>query len=240
MRLITHHVGSFLGRKKWYDRIVKPFRFILGYRKLQYLNIEVERKLKSQIAADIVILQDIHFRGKNNIPQIELFRSNLIQDIKTLTPFTQYCEPSIIPTVSKTYTVASFSKSPTKVVKMTVNSHLIETSINELSILSIHLSKKNKHRREQLRFIEGYINQNIHRKYIVVGCFNIKRLKELNSLITNCSLYKATNSPTYPANNPKLFSSLILYDNSIILSATNVIQQSISDHLPIYCDFELR
>jgi hypothetical protein len=241
MRIMTHNVQRFLGKKSWIQTLLTPFRLILGYRKRQYLNIWDERKLKNSYSPDVCFIQDIYFKGKNKIPQIDLFRSELMENINTLTPYTMYQEKRFLGLFSnKEYSVAAFTKYPTNVVKMTQTSNMLETTMDNLSILSFNLSRRKKHRTEQLRFIEGYINHNIHRNFIIAGCFNITKEAELFSLIKHCSLYKAPLPPTYPVSNPKKYFSGVLYDNSISVSASNVIYESISDHLPIVVDCELR
>jgi hypothetical protein len=241
MRIISHDVEGFIKppNRRW--KIFRKVRRFFRYRGIQYLGIWQEKQIKNEYKPDIYFIQNIFFKGKRKVPQIDLFRSELLENINVLTPYTQYEEKrffGLLP--NRVYSIGAFTPYPTRAVQMTKESSMLETSVDDLSIISFNLSKKKKHRREQLRFLEGYINHNIHRKFIVIGAFNIKRDSELFSLTKHCSLYKAPLSATYPVKKPKHHTSMILYDNSIMVSASRTIQDSCSNHLPVVLDFEIR
>ena len=240
MRLVSYNVGQFLGHKSIKDYFKYPLRFLWGNRKEQYLNIEWTKDLKKRLKPDMMFVQEIYFKGKNKVPQIDLLKSELLQPNKTLTPFTQYSENGLhIGNWVASYSVAAFGGYPTKAVRMTKRSHLLETEVDDLSILAVHLSLCKRHRKEQLRFIEGYINHNIQRRFIVIGDFNVSKDAELHPLMKSCGLYKAPLSATYPSIKPTRFYDSVLYDNSIRMTSIQVIPESCSDHLPIVFDFEL-
>jgi len=222
-----------------WDYVKHPLRFLFGSSAQQYVNIEWVRRLKKQLKPDMMFIQEIDLNGKNDLPQIDLFCRGLLGRNTEMIPFTKYRDKGFhIGNWMSFYAVAAFGNHPTKCVRMTPKSHLLETTIDDLSILSIHLSLNKRHRKKQLQFIEGYINYNVQRRFIVIGDFNTSNLKELDSLTQTCDLHKVPLTATYTTNNPKRCYDLILYDNSIKMTHAEVLKDSCSDHLPIVFDFD--
>jgi len=189
----------------------------------QYLNLESIKRAKRNHQPDLMIVNQIMFSGVGDIPQIDLINNDLLQRKTQFNHYISYRDRG-------NFSTCLFGNFNSKTINLTESSYCLETQVGDISILSINLSKRKKTRQEQLSFIEVMIERNIHRKYLVVGQFNIKRERELSSLISSCSLFNLPLNPTYPKLNPKEKSLRILYHNDIRVFGSRTIDTDFSNH----------
>jgi endonuclease/exonuclease/phosphatase family metal-dependent hydrolase len=118
---------------------------------------------------------------------------------------------------------------------------IIELEMEEFAVFLVHLSLKYRHRHLQLRRLYDLI-QETEKPVIVAGDFNtfwgeneiylFKRAAGLTSA-------NADGIPTYPSRSPRKELDFILYQEGIEVTAFEVPQVKLSDHLPLVCEFNI-
>lgn len=118
---------------------------------------------------------------------------------------------------------------------------ILEADMPNCHIFLVHLALSNKVRERQIRYLSDLIRR-CDKPVIVAGDFNtfegsdeLRRLCEEHGL----SNPNKQNIPTWPAWNPRLELDYILCSEAIKVSRCVVDTVGLSDHLPIYIDFEV-
>lgn len=109
---------------------------------------------------------------------------------------------------------------------------------NSLIIVIMHLALRKKARKEQLDYIYKMIAP--YKYHILMGDMNAENLELVeNSTLQKLDLVLPQNKATYPSWNPKRCIDHILLSKDLIVENVNVLQQPISDHLPIETSIKL-
>ena len=119
---------------------------------------------------------------------------------------------------------------------------IIELEMNDYAIFLVHLSLKYRHRHLQLRHLYDLI-QKTEKPVLVAGDFNTFWGENEIYLFMKAAGLRSANTeslPTYPSRSPRKELDFVLYQDGIEITAFEVRQSRLSDHLPIICDFELR
>jgi endonuclease/exonuclease/phosphatase family metal-dependent hydrolase len=118
---------------------------------------------------------------------------------------------------------------------------VIELELERVRLFLVHLSLRRYVRREQLHHLETLIRQS-DKPCIVAGDFNaLLGPKELAPFLRKTGMKRANpeNRPTYPSWNPTRVLDFVCYTPCIRLKGFALPQVTLSDHLPLICDFEL-
>ena len=229
MRLMSVNVECFLHGERSLISKLNPFN--RKRRKIirQYLNIEELKRIKNEVKPDLMALNQIDFVGVGGVLQIEAINNNLIENRIHLNPYVSYNDGG-------EYSTALFGGYISKTINLTPDTYCIETKLGDVSVISINLSKRNRTRKRQLDSLREMININIHKKYIIIGQYNLKRENELRSLIHSCRLFNLPLPPTYPKNKPKKKVFRVLHNSDIKVFDPRIINSDLSNHLPIVFD----
>jgi endonuclease/exonuclease/phosphatase family metal-dependent hydrolase len=109
-------------------------------------------------------------------------------------------------------------------------------------LLFFHFSLSARTRKKQLQYISEYIRQGQkeENRFILAGDFNIfKGLDELSQILTETKMVCGGSAPTYPSVKPKLPLDLFLIDGGIEIVRCEVLNESVSDHLPVLLEVKL-
>jgi len=118
---------------------------------------------------------------------------------------------------------------------------IIELEMEEYAVFLVHLSLKYRHRHLQLRRLYDLIDAT-EKPVIVAGDFNtFWGENEIYLFLRAAGLTSANPEgiPTYPSRSPRKELDFILYQEGIEVTAFEVPQIKLSDHLPLVCDFEI-
>ena len=118
---------------------------------------------------------------------------------------------------------------------------VIELELERVSLFLVHLSLRRYIRRRQLHHLEELI-RHAGKPCIVAGDFNaLLGPKELAPFLRRTGLKRANpeNRPTYPSWEPRRVLDFVCFTPSIRLKAFALPQVTLSDHLPLICDFDL-
>ena len=119
---------------------------------------------------------------------------------------------------------------------------VIEMELENLVIFLVHLSLRHKTRHEQLRALARLVNA-VRKPCLVAGDFNAFRgPQELELLLARTGLRHAANSAlaTYPSWAPRRQLDFILHSPEIRITKFSAPNITLSDHLPLVCDFDVR
>ncbi len=119
---------------------------------------------------------------------------------------------------------------------------IIELEMEDYAIFLVHLSLKYRHRHLQLRRLYDLI-QETRKPVLVAGDFNtFWGENEIYLFLKAAGLESANvnSTPTYPSRAPRKELDFILYQDGIDVTAFEIPDVRLSDHLPLICDFELR
>ncbi|AWM78942.1 endonuclease [Gammaproteobacteria bacterium ESL0073] len=109
---------------------------------------------------------------------------------------------------------------------------------NSLIIVVMHLALSKKARKEQLDYIYKMIAP--YKYHILMGDMNAETFELVdNSALQKLDLVLPQNTATYPSWNPKRCLDHILLSKGLTVENINVLQQPISDHLPIEVSIKL-
>lgn len=119
---------------------------------------------------------------------------------------------------------------------------VMEVELDNCVVFLVHLSIKYAHRQDQLRELQELIRDQV-KPVIVAGDFNIfLGLRELTPFLTATHLKSANLNGlrTFPSRVPRMELDYILHSPEIIIHGLDVPRISLSDHLPLVCDFSMR
>lgn len=118
---------------------------------------------------------------------------------------------------------------------------IIELEMDDFAIFLVHLSLKYRHRHLQLRRLYDLI-QATKKPVVVAGDFNTFWGENEIYLFMKAAGLRSANvdsRPTYPSRAPRKELDFVLYQDGIRVTAFEIPDVKLSDHLPLVCDFEL-
>lgn len=118
---------------------------------------------------------------------------------------------------------------------------IIELEMDDYAIFLVHLSLKYRHRHLQLRHLYDLI-QATEKPVMVAGDFNTFWGENEIYLFMKAAGLRSANvdsRPTYPSRAPRKELDFVLYQDGINVTAFDIPDVKLSDHLPLVCDFEL-
>ncbi len=118
---------------------------------------------------------------------------------------------------------------------------IIELEMDDYAIFLVHLSLKYRHRHLQLRHLYDLI-QATEKPVMVAGDFNTFWGENEIYLFMKAAGLRSANvdsRPTYPSRAPRKELDFVLYQDGIKVTAFDIPDVKLSDHLPLVCDFEL-
>ncbi|MDH3305381.1 MAG: endonuclease/exonuclease/phosphatase family protein [Gammaproteobacteria bacterium] len=118
---------------------------------------------------------------------------------------------------------------------------IIELEMDDYAIFLVHLSLKYRHRHLQLRHLYDLI-QATEKPVLVAGDLNTFWGENEIYLFMKAAGLRSANvdsRPTYPSRAPRKELDFVLYQDGIRVTAFDIPNVQLSDHLPLVCDFEL-
>ncbi|MGB5331886.1 MAG: endonuclease/exonuclease/phosphatase family protein [Woeseiaceae bacterium] len=118
---------------------------------------------------------------------------------------------------------------------------IIELEMDDYAIFLVHLSLKYRHRHLQLRHLYDLI-QATAKPVVVAGDFNTFWGENEIYLFMKAAGLRSANvdsRPTYPSRAPRKELDFVLYQDGIKVTAFDIPDVKLSDHLPLVCDFEV-
>ncbi len=119
---------------------------------------------------------------------------------------------------------------------------IIELELEEVAVFLVHLSLKYRHRHFQLRHLYELV-KTARKPVIVAGDFNTFWGENEIFLFKEAAGLRSANLdslPSYPSHAPRMELDFILYGRGIEVTHFEIPRLSLSDHLPLICDFEVR
>ena len=117
---------------------------------------------------------------------------------------------------------------------------VIELELEKATLFLVHLSLRRNVRRHQLLRLQQLV-ADASKPCIVAGDFNaLMGPDELKGFLEATGMNKANsdNAPTYPSWNPSHVLDFVCYSPKLKLNAFTLPKVTLSDHLPLVCDFE--
>ncbi len=118
---------------------------------------------------------------------------------------------------------------------------VIQLELERMTVFLVHLSIWFRHRQYQLGDLYSLV-KDVKKPYLVVGDFNaFWGDPELELFLAATGLQNANREglATYPSWAPKRQLDFILYSRGIRVTGFDMPQVTLSDHLPLVCDFEV-
>jgi endonuclease/exonuclease/phosphatase family metal-dependent hydrolase len=118
---------------------------------------------------------------------------------------------------------------------------IIELELDEVAIFLVHLSLKFRHRHYQLRYLHQLL-QRQQKPVIVAGDFNTLWGGHEIYLFMEAAGLKSANAagaPSYPSRRPRKELDFVLYSGGIRMRHFEVLDVTLSDHLPLVFDFDV-
>ena len=118
---------------------------------------------------------------------------------------------------------------------------VIELELEDLSVFLVHLSLKFRHRQYQLRDLHSLVAA-VKKPCIVAGDFNVlwgSHELQLFLAATGLRNVNVEGLPTFPSWKPKRQLDFILCSPGIQVVDFQGPRVTLSDHLPVICDFEI-
>jgi len=118
---------------------------------------------------------------------------------------------------------------------------VIEVELEEVSIFTVHLSIKFKHRQQQLEHLHRILSKRT-KPVIVAGDFNtFGGDREVQLFLAATGLVNANlkGLPSHPSCAPKRNLDFILHSPELTVSNFTIPDIRLSDHAPLLCDFSL-
>jgi len=118
---------------------------------------------------------------------------------------------------------------------------VIELELEDVIIFLVHLSLKFRHRHHQLKDLYTLF-KSINKPVIVAGDFNVLwGDHELQLFLGATGLQNANTQerPSYPSWSPRRQLDFILHSPEIRVTDFSIPRISLSDHMPLVCDFEV-
>lgn len=117
---------------------------------------------------------------------------------------------------------------------------VIELELDQATLFLVHLSLRRNVRRSQLLQLQQFVAET-SKPCIVAGDFNaLMGPDELKGFLEATGMNQANNdnAPTYPSWNPCHVLDFVCYSPKLKLNAFTLPKVTLSDHLPLVCDFE--
>ena len=118
---------------------------------------------------------------------------------------------------------------------------IIELELDDLAIFLVHLSLKYRHRQYQLRHLYDLVTA-AEKPVIVAGDFNAFWGDHEMYLFMKAAGLTSANKhglPSYPSRSPRKELDFILHSDDIRIDHFDIPAVTLSDHLPLLCDFEV-
>lgn len=118
---------------------------------------------------------------------------------------------------------------------------IIELELDDVAIFLVHLSLKYRHRQYQLRHLHDLVAK-CQKPVIVAGDFNtFWGGHEMYLFMKAAGLTSANVQgwPSYPSRSPRKELDFILYGQGIDIEHFEIPPVTLSDHLPLLCDFSI-
>jgi endonuclease/exonuclease/phosphatase family metal-dependent hydrolase len=118
---------------------------------------------------------------------------------------------------------------------------VIELELEDCAVFLVHLSLKYRHRQVQMRHLYDLVKAS-DKPVIVAGDFNtLWGDDEIFLFMKATGLQSANeqNLPSYPSQAPRREFDYILYGSDIRMNNFEIPNVTLSDHLPLICDFEV-
>lgn len=119
---------------------------------------------------------------------------------------------------------------------------IIELELDDVAIFLVHLSLKYRHRQYQLRHLHDLVEK-AHKPVIVAGDFNtFWGGHEMYLFMKAAGLSSANREglPSYPSRTPRKELDFVLHGPGIEIGHFEMPAVTLSDHLPLICDFHIR
>ncbi|MBT8139507.1 MAG: endonuclease/exonuclease/phosphatase family protein [Gammaproteobacteria bacterium] len=119
---------------------------------------------------------------------------------------------------------------------------IIELEMEHYAIFLVHLSLQFKQRQLQLKRLYDLISET-DKPVIVAGDMNTFAGDKELTLFKQAAGMRSANEehlPSFPSWRPKMELDFILYQDGIEIENFEIPQTTLSDHLPLVCDFSLR
>ncbi len=117
---------------------------------------------------------------------------------------------------------------------------VIQLELEGLTVFLVHLSIRFRHRQHQLGDLYSLV-KDVKTPYLVAGDFNVFWGDPEMELFLGATGLRSANEaglPTYPSWAPKRQLDFVLYSRGIRITRFDMPQVTLSDHLPLVCDFE--
>jgi len=118
---------------------------------------------------------------------------------------------------------------------------VIQLELENVTLFLVHLSIKFRHRQHQLCDLYSLF-KSVKKPYLVAGDFNVFWGDPEIELFLGATGLKSANAgshPTYPSWAPKMELDLILHSPGIAIRSFDMPKITLSDHLPLVCDFDV-
>lgn len=118
----------------------------------------------------------------------------------------------------------------------------IELELEHVTFFLVHLSLKFRHRHYQLRHLHDLV-KNTGKPVVIGGDFNtLHGDTELDLFRAACGLVTANQDsrPSWPSRRPRRQLDFVLHSPQLELTHFDMPDVSLSDHLPLVCDFRIR
>lgn len=118
---------------------------------------------------------------------------------------------------------------------------VIQLELEEVTMFLVHLSIKFRHRQHQLCDLYSLVKE-VKKPYLVAGDFNVFWGDPEIELFLAATGLKSANigdHPTYPSWSPKMELDFILHSPGIQIRNFEMPEVTLSDHLPLICDFDV-
>ncbi|HEY3858400.1 MAG TPA: endonuclease/exonuclease/phosphatase family protein [Gammaproteobacteria bacterium] len=119
---------------------------------------------------------------------------------------------------------------------------IMELELEEVCLFLVHLSLKRSHRHQQMHHLASLV-KNAVKPVILAGDFNtLWGDHEIAMLIRHSGFINANiaNLPSWPSNRPFRQLDFVLHNPEIEVTHFGIPRTSLSDHLPLICDFRVR
>ncbi|HET7650427.1 MAG TPA: endonuclease/exonuclease/phosphatase family protein [Gammaproteobacteria bacterium] len=118
---------------------------------------------------------------------------------------------------------------------------IMELELEDVCLFLVHLSLHYRHRHQQMHHLFSLV-RSAHKPVIVAGDFNtLWGNYEIELFAAAAGLKNANmrNSPSWPSRRPSRQLDFILYGPGINVTHFELPRVTLSDHLPLVCDFEV-
>jgi endonuclease/exonuclease/phosphatase family metal-dependent hydrolase len=118
---------------------------------------------------------------------------------------------------------------------------VIELELETLVVFLVHLSLKFRHRQSQLSDLYALV-KDVQKPHLVAGDFNVFwGDREIQLFLAATGLQNANTEglPSFPSRKPRRQIDFVLHSPQIRVRQFRIPRVTLSDHLPLVCDFEI-